>query len=159
MDPVTIGVALAGAKKLLEISSNITDVVSSIENILNLTDKVEKTKKKDKNDTSMKSVITDVVTERNNKTALRNLSISVDDKFGFGTWDAIEKERQRRLVIDKENRVKEAKAKKIKERKSKEFYDNVLHWLSEFGKLLLVLALSGSAGYYIYLNRCVDGVC
>ena len=45
MDPVTIGVALAGAKKILEISGNIKDVANSIEHILNLTEKAEKAEK------------------------------------------------------------------------------------------------------------------
>ena len=162
MDPVTIGVALAGAKKLLDISSNIKDVASSIEHILNLTEKAEKaekSKKKNKNDTSIKSVIKDTVTERNNRTLLRNLAIDVDEKYGFGTWNAIEEERERRLVIEKENKIKATKVKKLKQKKAKELKNKILHWLAELGKLILVIALSGGAGYFIYINRCVDGVC
>ena len=157
MDPVTIGVALAGAKKILEISGNIKDVANSIEHILNLTEKSEKVKKKNKNDTSMKSVIKDTITERNNKVLLRNLSINVDEKFGFGSWDAIEKERERRLVIEKENKIKEAKAKKLKQKKAKELNKKILHWLAELGKLLLILISAGAIGYVIYINRYIGG--
>jgi len=88
MDPVTIGVALAGAKKLLDISSNIKDVASSIEHILNLTEKAEKaekSKKKNKNDTSIKSVIKDTLTEHNNRNLIRNLEINVNESYGFVT--------------------------------------------------------------------------
>ena len=160
MDPVTIGVALAGAKKLLDISSNIKDVASSIEHILNLTEKAEKaekSKKKNKNDTSIKSVIKDTVTERNNRTLLRNLAIDVDEKYGFGTWNAIEQERERRLIIEKENKVKEAKAKKLKQKKAKELNKKILHWLAELGKLLLILISAGAIGYVIYINRYIGG--
>ena len=45
MDPITIGVALAGAKKLIEMSSDLKDVASALDNIFSLTTKAEKAKK------------------------------------------------------------------------------------------------------------------
>ena len=95
MDPISIGVALAGAKKLIEMSSDLKDVASALDNIFSLTTKAEKAKKAAAGDSSYKSVIADVVTERNNQTLLRNLSIDVDDKYGFGTWAAIQAEHER----------------------------------------------------------------
>jgi|TARA_R110000824_G_scaffold745_1_gene4676 hypothetical protein len=160
MDPITIGAALVGAKKLIEMSSDIKDVASALDNIFSLTKKAEKAKKAaDAGDSSYKSVIADVVTERNNQTLLRNLSIDVDDKFGFGTWSAIEKEHERRIAVEEENKVKAAKKLKAKKKADKEFWDRVLYWLGEFGKLILVLGLSGGAGYIIWINRCVSGNC
>ena len=95
MDPISIGVAIAGAKKLIEISSDIKDVAGALDNLFHLTEKAEKAKvKASKDDTSYKSVIHDVVTERNNQTLLRNLEIDVDEKYGFGTWNAIKEERK-----------------------------------------------------------------
>jgi len=160
MDPITIGAALVGAKKLIEMSSDIKDVASALDNIFSLTKKAEKAKKAAAaGDSSYKSVIADVVTERNNRTLLRNLSIDVDDKYGFGTWSAIEQEHERRIAAEEENKVKAAKQLKAKKKSDKEFYDKVLYWLGEFGKLILVLGLSGGAGYIIWINRCVSGNC
>ena len=159
MDPITIGLAIAGAKKLLEVSSDIKDIAGAIENLFNLTEKAEKAAKPDESDTSIKSVVTDVIEQRNNQTRLRNLEIDVDDKYGFGTWAAIKEERERRLSIVDDNKVKAAKAQKAKRKADKEFYDKCLYWLGEFGKLLLVLGLCGGAGYIVWLNRCVSGNC
>ena len=152
MDPITIGLAIAGAKKLLEASSDIKDIAGSIENLFHLTEKSKKNTKPNQSDTSIKSVVADVIEERNNQTRLRNLEIDIDNKFGFGTWAAIKEERERRLV-------KAAKEKKAKEKASDKFYATSLYWLGEFGKLLAVIALSGGAGYVIWINRCVDGMC
>ena len=159
MDPISIGVALAGAKKLIEMSSDLKDVASALDNIFSLTTKAEKAKKAAAGDSSYKSVIADVVTERNNQTLLRNLSIDVDDKYGFGTWAAIQAEHERRIVVVEENKVKEAKELRAKRKADKEFYDKVLYWMGEFGKLLLVLGICGGAGYIIWINRCVSGNC
>tara|TARA_R110000744_G_scaffold139855_1_gene251022 strand:- start:897 stop:1376 length:480 start_codon:yes stop_codon:yes gene_type:complete len=159
MDPISIGVALAGAKKLIEMSSDLKDVASALDNIFSLTTKAEKAKKAAAGDSSYKSVIADVVTERNNQTLLRNLSIDVDDKYGFGTWAAIQAEHERRIVVVEENKVKAAKELRAKRKADKEFYDKVLYWMGEFGKLLLVLGICGGAGYIIWINRCVSGNC
>tara|TARA_R110000796_G_scaffold93959_1_gene198660 strand:+ start:114 stop:596 length:483 start_codon:yes stop_codon:yes gene_type:complete len=160
MDPITIGLAIAGAKKLIEMSSDIKDVASALDNIFSLTKKAEKAKKAaDAGDSSYKSVIADVVTERNNKQLIINLSIDVDERFGFGTWNAIEQEHAKRIAVEEENKVKDAKQLKAKKKADKEFYDKVLYWMGEFGKLLLVLGLCGGAGYIVWLNRCVSGNC
>ena len=160
MDPITIGAALLGAKKLIEMSSDIKDVASALDNIFSLTKKAEKAKKAaDAGDSSYKSVIADVVTERNNKQLIINLSIDVDERFGFGTWNAIEQEHAKRIAVEEENKVKDAKQLKAKKKADKEFYDKVLYWMGEFGKLLLVLGLCGGAGYIVWLNRCVSGNC
>ena len=159
MDPITIGVALAGAKKLIEMSSDLKDVASALDNIFSLTTKAEKAKKAAAGGSSYKSVIADVVTERNNQTLLRNLSIDVDDKYGFGTWAAIQAEHERRIVVVEENKVKAAKELRAKRKADKEFWDKVLYWVGEFGKLLLVLGICGGAGYIIWINRCLSGNC
>ena len=157
MDPITIGLAIAGAKKLLETATDIKDIAGSIEQLFNHTEKAEKAAKKDSSDSSMKSVVADVIEERNNKTRLRNLEIDIDNKFGFGTWAAIKEERERRVNIVKDNKVKAAKAQKEKQQADKEFYDKCFYWLREFGKLVAVLILAGGAGYLIWINRFVAG--
>ena len=159
MDPITIGLAIAGAKKLLETATDIKDIAGSIEELFSHTEKAAKTTKQDDGDTSISSVVTDVITEKNNKIKLLNLEIDIDNKFGFGTWAAIKDERERRLAIVEEAKVKAAKARKEKQKADKAFYNKCIYWLGEFGKLLAIIALAGGAGYVIWINRCVDGTC
>lgn len=154
MDPITIGAALVGAKKLIEMSSDIKDVASALDNIFSLTKKAEKAKKAAaKGDSSYKSVIADVVTERNNRTLLRNLAIDVDDKYGFGTWSAIEQEHDKRIAVEEENKVKAAKQLKEKKKADKEFWDKVANYLLEGLKLVFVLGAAYGIGWIIYINR------
>tara|TARA_R110002126_G_scaffold243109_3_gene386229 strand:- start:440 stop:919 length:480 start_codon:yes stop_codon:yes gene_type:complete len=154
MDPITIGAALVGAKKLIEMSSDIKDVASALDNIFSLTKKAEKAKKAAaKGDSSYKSVIADVVTERNNRTLLRNLSIDVDEKYGFGTWSAIEAEHNKRIAVEEENKVKVAKQLKAKKKADKEFWDKVANYLLEGLKLVFVLGAAYGIGWIIYINR------
>ena len=162
MDPITIGLAIAGAKKLLETATDIKDIAGSIEQLFSHTEKAEKNKgvaKQGDGDTSIASVVTDVIEERNNATRLRNLEIDIDNKFGAGTWEAIKTERQIRLDAVEVDRVKSAKRRKAKQQASDEFYKKCFYWLGEFLKLMAVLALAGGAGYIIYINRCVEGTC
>ena len=159
MDPITVGLAIAGAKKLLETATDIKDIAGSIEQLFSHTEKAAKTTKQDEGDTSIASVVTDVITEKNNATKLRNLEIDIDNKFGAGTWEAIKTERQVRLDAIEENKVKAAKRRKAKQQASDEFYKKCFYWLKEFFKLMAVLALAGGGGYIIYINRCVEGTC
>lgn len=165
MDPVTIGAAIVGAKKILEASSDIKDIAGALDNIFHLTSKVEKSKKTDvevlidESDTSYKSVIHDVVNERNNKTLLRNLEIDVDEKFGFGTWNAIKLERERRIKLAKEKKIKEAKKLKEKKKAEEEFYERLFYWAKEITKVILVLGVASGIAYIIWINRCLSGNC
>ena len=159
MDPITIGAALVGAKKLIEMSSDIKDVASALDNIFSLTKKAESAKKAaTKGDSSYKSVIADVVTERNNRTLLRNLAIDVDDKYGFGTWSAIEQEHDKRIAVEEENKVKAAKQLKEKKKADKEFWDKVANYLLEGLKLVFVLGAAYGIGWIIYINRYAANV-
>ena len=159
MDPITIGLAIAGAKKLLETATDIKDIAGSIEELFSHTEKAAKTTKQDDGDTSISSVVTDVITEKNNKIKLLNLSISLDNKFGFGTWAAIKDERERRLAIAEEAKVKAAKAKKAKAQEDKEFTDKCIKFLIGFAQLLAIIGVTSLAGYFIWINRCTEGTC
>jgi len=159
MDPITISLALGAVSKLLENAKTVQDIAASIEQLFSHTEKAEKALKKDKGDTSIASVVTDVLTEKNNATKLRNLEIDIDNKFGAGTWSAIKTERQTRLDAVEVAKTKAAKKRKAKQQASDEFYKKCFYWLGEFFKLMAVLALAGGAGYIIYINRCVEGTC
>ena len=160
MDPITIGLAIAGAKKLLETATDIKDIAGSIEQLFSHTEKAEKNKgvaKQDGGDTSIASVVTDVIEERNNATRLRNLEIDIDNKFGAGTWAAIKTERQLRL--DAVEVAKTKAAKKPKDRASQEFFDKCIKWILGFIQLLAIIGVTSLAGYLIWINRCIEGTC
>ena len=159
MDPITIGLAIAGAKKLLETATDIKDIAGSIEQLFSHTEKVDKTTKQDEGDTSIASVVTDVLQEKNNATKLRNLEIDIDNKFGAGTWAAIKNERERRLAAVEEDKIKAAKKKKTKDRASQEFFDKCVKWLLGFAQLLAIIGVTVLAGYLVWINRCIEGTC
>ena len=73
MDPITIGVAIAGAKKLLESATDIKEIAGSIDNLFSHTEKVQK-RKIDPNvdETSISVVATDIIAQKNNEVALKN---------------------------------------------------------------------------------------
>ena len=162
MDPITIGLAIAGAKKLLETATDIKDIAGSIEQLFSHTEKAERNKgvaKQDGGDTSIASVVTDVLTEKNNATKLRNLEIDIDNKFGAGTWEAIKTERQIRLDAVEVDKVKAAKKKRAKDRASQEFFDKCIKWILGFIQLLAIIGVTSLAGYLIWINRCIEGTC
>jgi len=159
MDPITISLALGAVSKLLENAKTVQDIAASIEQLFSHTEKAEKALKKDKGDTSIASVVTDVLTEKNNATKLRNLEIDIDNKFGLGTWAAIKTERQTRLDAVEVDKVKAAKKKRSKARASKEFYDKCIRFLIGLGQLLAIIGVTSLAGYLIWINRCTEGTC
>ena len=162
MDPITIGLAIAGAKKLLETATDIKDIAGSIEQLFSHTEKAEKNKgvaKQGDGDTSIASVVTDVIEERNNATRLRNLEIDIDNKFGAGTWEAIKTERQIRLDAVEVDMVKSAKRRKAKQQESDEFYKKCVRFLIGLCQLLAIIGVTSLAGYFIWINRCTEGTC
>ena len=159
MDPITIGLAIAGAKKLLETATDIKDIAGSIEQLFSHTEKAAKTTKQDDGDTSIGQVATDVITARNNKVKLRNLEIDIDNKFGLGTWAAIKTERQLRLDAVEVEKVKAAKNKKAKQKASDEFYRKCVRFLIGLCQLLAIIGVTSLAGYLIWINRCTEGTC
>lgn len=150
MDPLTVGLAIAGAKKLLETAADLKDVVGSLETLFAASDKPKKTSSDD--DTDIKVVARDILNAKNAETALRNMGIDIDNRFGYGTFEAIKVERDRRIASKK-------KKAKDKARSNDKFYGQCLNWMTEFGKVILIIALSGGFGYAIWINRCLDGVC
>tara|TARA_R100001377_G_scaffold83515_1_gene65172 strand:- start:1251 stop:1715 length:465 start_codon:yes stop_codon:yes gene_type:complete len=154
MDPITIGVAIAGAKKLLESATDIKEIAGSIENLFSHTEKAQKPRKIDPNvdETSISVVAADIIAEKNNKVALKNLAIDLDAKFGFGTFELIKEERSKRVEARKA-RIKSAKGQA---RAKKARY---MFWLRETSKLVVLLSLIAIPAYIIYANRCTEGAC
>ena len=178
MDPLTIGLAIAGAKKLLETATDLKDISGSLEHLFNSSEaKPKKVKKKlpktrmqqllrmkagdadYDDDTSISSVANDILEQKRNERALSNLGVEIDNKFGKGTFELIKEERQKRLAIKAKNTEKaKVKAKHQKEEDDK-FYDKMFGYLIEAGKLILVLGVTGVVVWLVWVNKCTEGSC
>ena len=168
MDPVTIGIAIAGAKKLVETCSDIKDLSGSLEHLFSASEAKPKSKKKlshnqkvlqqrtgeegTDDDTSFSSVAADILAQKQNEVALTNLSYEIDRKWGSGTFDLIKDERAKRIKKAKANKIEAAE-------RSDELMDKIRYWLIESCKLIAVIVVVGLIGYYIWQNRCTSGSC
>ena len=178
MDPLTIGLAIAGAKKLLETATDLKDISGSLENLFHASEaKPKKVKKKlpktrmqqllrmkagdadYDDDTSISAVANDVLEAKRNERALSNLSIEIDNKFGKGTFEAIKVERAKRIeakkIQAKKNKEKAAAQKEIDDK----YWDHVFSILKNIGILILVSIVCVIVGWLVFLNRCTEKVC
>ena len=178
MDPLTIGLAIAGTKKLLESANDLKDIAGGLDKLFHATENKPKKEKKKlpktrtqqllrmkagdadyDDDTSISSVANDILEQKRNERALSNLGVEIDNKFGRGTFDAIKEERQKRLAIKAKNTEKaKVKAKHQKEEDDK-FYDKMFGYLIEAGKLVLVLGVTSVIVWIVWANRCTEGSC
>lgn len=169
MDPVTIGLALAGAKKLVESAVDIKDAMHGIDHLLSAQEAKPQKKKKPKtrmqqilrmrsgdqdydDETSISSVANDVLEAKQQEAGLKSLQQEIDRKWGDGTWESITAERAKRIA------AKEAKRKKAKEA-DMAFWDKATHVAVEAGKLIAVLAAAAGGAIAIWMNRCTGGDC
>ena len=163
MDPVTIGLALAGAKKLVESAVDLKDAMHGIDHLLSAQEAKPPKKKKPKtrmqqvlrmrsgdqdydDETSISSVANDVLEAKQQEVALSSLQQEINRKWGDGTWESITAERAKRIA------AKEAKRKKAKEA-DEAFWDKATHVAVEAGKIIAILASVSIAGAIVWANR------
>tara|TARA_R110000765_G_scaffold337704_2_gene427987 strand:+ start:192 stop:695 length:504 start_codon:yes stop_codon:yes gene_type:complete len=167
MDPLTIGIAIAGAKKLVETCSDIKDLSGSLEHLFSASEAKPKKKELSHNqkvlqertgeegtddDTSFSSVAADILAQKANEVALTNLSYEIDRKWGSGTFDLIKDERAKRIKKAKANKIAAAE-------REDELMDKIIYWLIESCKLIAVIVVFAVAGYYVWQSRCTSGSC
>tara|TARA_R100000664_G_scaffold20918_2_gene30183 strand:- start:6 stop:482 length:477 start_codon:yes stop_codon:yes gene_type:complete len=89
-------------------------------------------------DTSISSVAADVLAEKQNELSIQALGQEINRKWGLGTWERIQEERQKRLKA-KEERELAAKARAIEKRE----HDRALlrRILVEGGKAITVILI------------------
>jgi len=141
---------LVDSKKTLSLISNLFSVTRSSPGVT----KPQKTKLS-KQQTDFKRVAEAAIRAKNEKIQRQNELNRLDDVHGLGTS---------RLIIEAEEAEELAQQKKqqqikLKKERQAELKAKILYWMGEFGKLLAVIVLSGGAGYVIWINRCVDGIC
>ena len=163
MDPVTIGLAIAGAKKLVESAVDLKDAMHGIDHLLSAQEAKPPKKKKPKtrmqqilrmrsgdqdydDETSISSVANDVLEAKQQEAALLSLQQEINRKWGDGTWESITAERAKRIAS------KEAKRKKAKEA-DMAFWDKATHVAVEALKMIAVISAVIIAGAIVWANR------
>ena len=178
MDPITIGIAIAGAKKLLETAGDLKDIAGSLDALFHASEakpkKVKHKKPKTRmqqilrmksgdadydDDTSLSSVANDVLEQKRNERALSNLGIEIDNKFGRGTFEAIKEERAKRIeakkVQAKKNKEKAAEQKEIDDA----YWDNIFAIIKNTMILIGVSIICVIIGWLMTTYGCQEKVC
>tara|TARA_R100000995_G_C3480888_1_gene123830 strand:- start:736 stop:1275 length:540 start_codon:yes stop_codon:yes gene_type:complete len=179
MDPATIALSIAACKKVLDSAKDVQSIGHALDDLWSAEEahKARKTPKKQPttrmqqvlkiragdegydDDTAISAVANDVLAQKQNERAMKGLAREIDRKWGYGTWDTILEERNKRL---KEKKVKDKEHKeKIEERKKhdKEVWDKIYYWSKEFGKLMIIVLFAGLGIWWLIENRCIGAVC
>lgn len=182
MDPATIALSIAACKKIAETCVDVKDLTHSLDSLFGHQDAHEENKKTGKkpnkpstrmqqilkiragdegydDDTAISAVANDVLTQKQNDIALRNLEREIDRKWGLGTWDTILDERDKRLKQREERQKKNKEVAKKKKEKDDALWERVYYWLMESGKLIVVVVIFIGIAWWIYENRCTGPYC
>ena len=178
MDPLTIGLAIAGTKKLLESANDLKDIAGGLDKLFHASEakpkKVDHKKPKTRtqqllrmkagdadydDETSISSVANDILEQKRNEMALHNLGVEIDNKFGKGTFEAIKDERAKRIedkkVQAKKNKERAAAQKEIDDK----YWDNVFAIIKNIAILIGVSIICVIVGWLMVNFGCKEAVC
>ena len=169
MDPITIAASIAAVKGVLKTAKDVKQISTALGDLFHNQEQHAKkspNKKKPKtrmqqvlriragetteaydDDTSISSVTTDIIEEKQNYLALQGLAKEVDVKWGKGTWAAIKEEQAKRIKDHKEAAKKAKKAAKEKAEEDKIFYKKVA---TEVGKALIIILVIAFISWFLY---------
>jgi hypothetical protein len=169
MDPVTIGLAIGTLKSAVSAAKSVQEISHGLESLWKAEQDHHENKKKPKkkppetrmqqvlrirtgdgdeeDETSVSTVADDIINEKNNKLALEALAKEIDKKWGQGTWEEIQTERDKRIKA-RDERIEEAK----KKAKAKAEHDRkLLHSiLVEGGKAVVIVTVVVGMIYFLY---------
>ena len=161
---MTIAASIAAVKTAVGAASNVKDIGSSLQKMFADQEQAEQNKNsndakpKTRNqqilrrragedmdaygdDTSISSVAADVLAEKQNELSIQALGQEINRKWGLGTWERIQEERQKRLKA-KEERELAAKARAIEKRKhDKELLKRILVEGAKAITVILIICL------------------
>ena len=179
MEPISTTVAaVALVQAGLEHASDFKDIAGSLDNLFSATENKPKKPRKKlpqtrmqqilrmkagdadyDDDTSISSVATDILEQKQNERALHNLGVEIDNKWGRGTFDLIKEERAKRLAIkDKATEKAKAAAKEHKEADAA-MWNTIYSYVVGFIQVGGIIIVTFVVGYLIWINRCVDETC
>jgi len=174
VDPVTVGMAIGAAKLAVKACSDIKAISKSLDVLFEASDNNNQNKKPstemqkvlkertgedgDIDETSIASVANDVLVQKQNDLNLVLLGKEIDKKFGFGSWDEI--------LVEREKRKKQKLIDESKAAIAARFVDESDQRKPKWVKALLIALQAGvvvgaifGIGYVIFINRCVEGRC
>jgi hypothetical protein len=173
VDPVTVGMAIGAAKLAVKACSDIKAISKSLDVLFEASDNNKDKKPStemqkalrerigedgDIDETSIASVANDVLEQKQNDLNLMLLGKEIDKKFGFGSWDEIlverEKRQKQKIIDDSTAAIAARFVDESDQRKPK--------WLQALLIALQAGVIAGATvgiGYVIFINRCVEGTC
>jgi hypothetical protein len=170
MDPISIGVALGAAKAAVSTAKSVQELSHSLQDLWHNEQEYAKAKKEQStkvkkpktrmeqilrmrtgetevDDTSIASVANDVLAEKQNEIARKNLATEIDNKWGRGTWQAIVDEREKRLKVREEEDKKKEAAAKAKAEHDRHLLRKILE---EAGKAIIIVMIATGLVYLLY---------
>ena len=173
VDPVTVGMAIGAAKLAVKACSDIKAISKSLDVLFEASDNNKKKKPStemqkalrerigedgDIDETSIANVANDVLEQKKNDLNLVLLGKEIDKKFGFGSWDEI--------LVEREKRQKQKLIDESKAAIAARFVDESDQRKPKWVQALLIALQAGvvvgaifGIGYVIFINRCVEGRC
>ena len=187
VDPVSIALAIAGTKKLLQSANDIKDIAGGLDKLFHAASEKPKPKKKPEpksrtaqilrmrmgetkeeayaeDSDSISAVANDVLEKQKQAAAIASLAKEINKKFQQPvgqptTWDQILAEQAKRVEAKKIQRKKnKEKAAEQKEIDDK-YWDNVFAIIRNIGILVLVSIICVILGYLMTTYGCKEAVC
>ena len=187
MDPLTIGLAIAGTKKLLESANDLKDIAGGLDKLFHAVNEKPKPKKKPvaktrtqqllrlksgeteeeayaEDSDSISAVANDVLEKQKHTAAIASLAREINKKFPQPqgdptTWDLILTEQKKRVAAKVELKKKAKEKARTKQEEDDKYWDHVIAVLRNIGILLLAAAFCVGAGWIIVINKCDTAVC
>ena len=158
MDPLTIGLAIAGTKKLLESANDLKDIAGGLDKLFHASEAKPKKVKHKKPKTRMQQLL-----------RMKSGDADYDDETSISSVanDVLE---QRRNEAIKAERVKRIEAKKVQTAKNKEkaaaqkeiddkYWDNVFAIIKNIAILIVVSIVCVIVGWLMVNFGCKEAVC
>jgi len=133
--------AVDGIKKAIGTAKDVRDIASQIDVLLDSKSKIDraKNKKAAPGQFSISSIASETIDAKLAEEELYNIKILIDNRFGFGTFAAIEAERRKRI---KEYNEAERKRAAAKAKRRKEFLNDLkIFGYIVGGSLVVVVAI------------------
>ena len=111
--------AVDGIKKAIGTARDVRDIASQIDTLLDSKSKIDKAKNKKAapGQFSISSIASETIDAKLAEEELYSIKLAINNRFGFGTFEAIEQERKKRIkdYNEAERKRLAAKAKRRKE--------------------------------------------
>jgi len=187
VDPVTIALAIAGTKKLLQSANDIKDIAGGLDKLFHAASEKPKPKKKPEpksrtaqilrmrmgetkeeayaeDSDSISAVANDVLEKQKQAAAIASLAKEINKKFQQPvgqptTWDQILAEQAKRVAAKAELKKKAKEKARIKQEEDDKYWNGIIVVLKNIGLLVLISIICIILGYLMTTYGCKEAVC